>query len=70
MISYIIFLSYYNLVSFSLVEQGFRSFTEVNVPIQGCKNTILQVKVLHEKFSLSKSTYINKNILVWSLWLI
>ena len=39
----------------SVVEEVFRSFPEVKVLISDCKNTLLQVKVLHRKCNLSKS---------------
>ena len=36
-----------NFQTVAMAEEVFRSFTQVKVPIQQCKNTPLQVKVLH-----------------------
>ena len=40
----------------AVVEEVLRSVTSIKVRIQQSKNTQLQVKVLHEKYFLSKST--------------
>lgn len=42
------------------VEEVFRSFTQGKVPVQQCKNTLLEVKALHSKF------YTSQNEVWWS----
>ncbi len=48
-------VAFLNIFLATVVEEVLRSFTEVKVATPQCRNTLLQVKVVHLKLYVSKS---------------
>ena len=44
-----------------MVEEVFRYFISIKIAILQCKNTLLQVEVLHSKYHLRKNTKVSES---------